>query len=310
MKFEPTDFVSVRVSTLRAGKTLQFDLFVEFKDVKLLYRPRDSVFEAGTLEKFKKKKIKKAYIPASQESEYLGYLDSAMESLAQGTDSVESRGELAKDALRQEADSIEKTLESEASFKRSENRIQHVVDFMLSEPKALAAMLSQEGLSVDSSSHGSNVSSLALGLGVHTKFVGREELNDLAVASLLHDSGLQKLGFELGDNLESLPKEKRADYKRHPEVAVELVAGKKFITPRVLRLVQDHEEYGDGLGFPEKKRLAKMSVDSQIFNLCDAFDHFCIRCGKAGKAAVPDFIEKNSGHFDLQLLEALETLLR
>jgi response regulator RpfG family c-di-GMP phosphodiesterase len=74
----------------------------------------------------------------------------------------------------------------------------------------------------------------------------------LASAGLLHDTALQKLGFDINSNLANLPKEKHADFKRHPEMAVELVAGKKFIKPRVLRLIQDHEEYGDGLGFPKK----------------------------------------------------------
>ena len=65
-----------------------------------------------------------------------------------------------------------------------------------------------------------------------------------------------------------------------------------------------------GLGFPEKKRFAKLAADSQIFNLCDAFDHFCIKSGLAAKDCFDSFVEQRGEHFDMQLLEVLEKQIK
>lgn len=300
------NFVSVRTATIRPDTELLFDVYVFHGDTYLKYRSEKEAFESKVLDRFKAKKVKKIFIPEEQEPRYLSYLDQALSQLQQGNLDVGARAEFAQDTLKQESDNIDKNLESEEAYRSSESRIQKVVDFMLKEPTALAGMLSAAGLSVDNSAHGSTLSSLALGLGVTSKFVGREELTDLAVAGLLHDTGLAALGFDVKDNLENLPKERRADFKKHPEVAVEKVAGKKFVTARVLRLIQDHEEFGDGLGFPGKKRFAKLNVDSQIFNLCDAFDHYCIIGGKPGKESIDGFVAARSEHFDLELIEILE----
>ena len=299
-------FVSVRTSTLRPNTELLFDVYVFYEETHLRFRKIQQSFDAQILERFKVKKIKKVFIPEEQEAEYLRYLDQALETLKTKNLKVEAKAELAQDTLKQEADNIGKTLESEESYRSSESRIHKVVDFMLNEPKALAGMLASAGLSVDDSAHGSTVSSLALAVGTGSRLVNREALTDLAVAGLLHDTGLKPLGFSANSTLSNIPREKRADFRRHPEAAVEQVAGKKFITPRVLRIIQDHEEFGDGLGFPEKKRYSKLEADSRIFNLCDAFDHFSISAGKPAAECVDGFIEACAEHYDMQLLEVLE----
>lgn len=299
-------FVSVRTNTLRPNTKLLFDVYVHYREEHLRYRQVSQAFDDLTIERLKSKKIKKVFIPEEQEPAYLQYLDQSLNQLQEPSLSVASRAEFAQDTLRQASDTIDKTLETEEAYRSSESRIHQVVDFMLKEPKALAGMLASAGLSVDDSAHGATVSSLALAVGTASKFVGREELTDLAVAGLLHDTALKSLGFDATTTLANLPKEKRADFRRHPALAVERVAGKQFITPRVMRIIQDHEEYGPGLGFPEKKNYDRLQVDSQIFNICDAFDHFAILAGKPPLECVADFIGARTDHFDLQLLEILE----
>lgn len=303
-------FVSIRTSTIRPASPLLFDVFVHFREQYLKYKGTNDSFDKALLDRFKEKKVKKLFIPAEQEPSYLKYLDAALGDLQAKEAPVAARAELAQEALRQEADNIDKTLESAEAYQSSQDRVLKVVDFMLSEPKALAGMLSSAGLSVDDSAHGSTVSSLCLAVGALSKLVSKEELADLAVAGLLHDIGLKELGFDAKSSLADVPKEKRADFRKHPAVAVERVAGKKFITPRVLRILEDHEEYGPGLGFPNKKNYAKLAPDSRIFNLCDAFDHFSIRAGKEPALCLDDFISERGEHFDMDLLGILEKAIK
>ena len=287
-----------------------FDVYVHFREHYLKFRAEQQELEKDLLEKLKTKKVKKLFISSEQEPFYLKYLDGALNDLGSQTTSVADRADLAQDALKHEADNIDRTLESQEAYESSKARIEKVVDFMLAEPKALAGMLSAAGISVDDSSHGSTVSSLCLAVGAHTKQLDREALADLAVAGLLHDIALKELGFDPKSHLPDLPKEKRADFRRHPQVAVERVAGKKFITPRVLRILEDHEEYGEGLGFPNKKWYSKLSLDSQVFNLCDAFDHYVIRKGKPAVECFEAFCSEQGENYSLELLEILEKQLK
>lgn len=260
--------------------------------------------------KFKEKKIKKIYIPSEQELDYLKYLDQALGQLQEASVDLGSRAEFAQDTLKQESESIEKTLETEEAYRASESRIHQVVDFMLNEPKALKNMLAAAGLSVDDSSHGAAVSSLCLALGAHSGEVSREELTDLAVASLLHDIALSSLGFDTKTDIKNLEGESKAKFRKHPAVAVEQVQGKKYITARVLRLIEDHEEFGDGQGFPGKKNYAKLKSDSQIFNICDALDHFAIRANKAPADCIESFIAERGDGFSMELLGILESKIK
>lgn len=153
-----------------------------------------------------------------------------------------AKADFAQDTLKQESENIGKTLESEEAYRSSESRIQKVVDFMIAEPKALAGMLSAAGISLDDSAHGSTVSSLVLAVGAFSKQMGRDELTDMAVAGLLHDTSLTKLGFDAKADFDAMTKEQKASYRKHPELSMESVAGKKFITPRVMRNAPGRDE--------------------------------------------------------------------
>ena len=299
-------YVSIRTATLRPNTELLFDVYIFYGDTYLPFRKSKETLDGELLERFRAKKVKKVFIPEDQEPTYLRYLDLALDQLKQADVSVTEKAGFAQDTLKQESDNITKTLESEDAYRSSEARIHKVVDFMLNEPKALAGMLASAGLSVDDSAHGSTVSSLALAVGSVSKLLDREALTDVAIAGLLHDTSLAALGFDAMSDYAKIATDKKSIYRSHPQAAADAVAGKKFITPRVLRLILDHEEYGEGLGFPEKKRYSKLAVDSQIFNLCDAFDHFSIRAGKAPGESIDAFLEARADHFDLKLLEVLE----
>lgn len=300
------DFLPIRTSTLRPNTELLFDVYVEFQDTHLKYRSASERLDDAKLSQFKAKKIKKVFIPSAQEPRYLAYLDQALSQLQDKSMEVADRAEFARDTLRRESENMGKALESEETYRASEDRIYKVVDFVMGEPKALATMLSEAGIAVDDSAHGSTVASLCMAVGAGSKKLVRDELTEMAIAALLHDTALAKLGFDANTDLEALPKDSRASFRKHAAAAAELVAGKQFITPRVLRIIEDHEEFGDGLGFPNKKNLAKLEMDSRVFNLCDAFNHFCIRRSLQAVSAVESFVEERGGYFDLDLLQVLE----
>lgn len=116
------------------------------------------------------------------------------------------------------------------------------------------------------------------------------------------------MGFSPTATRESLVGNDLKRFLTHSAEGVGLLATKPYITPRVLALVADHEEFGEGRGYPEKKWITRLSLPSQILNLANAFDTFCMANKMEPKQALDPFFEKNADFFDLDHMNVLVTL--
>ncbi len=136
-----------------------------------------------------------------------------------------AKAEMAQDTLKQESDNIDKTLESQEAYESSKSRIHKVVDFMLAEPKALAEMLGF-GWSIYRRFSSRIYGILTvLAVGTASRKVDRDQLTDwrwLAFYTTTPSSNWLRLQNALDD----LPKDKKPAFRKHPELAVEHVAGK------------------------------------------------------------------------------------
>jgi response regulator RpfG family c-di-GMP phosphodiesterase len=79
-----------------------------------------------------------------------------------------------------------------------------------------------------------------------------EEIQDLALAGLLHNVGLATLNLPVLDpKIEELSESARIEYLSYPERSVNIIKGKKVpLNPRVTDLIWEHRELPGGKGFP------------------------------------------------------------
>lgn len=302
-------FIPVRVNTLKPNDPLPFEVYLLLEDRYVQYKRVQELIEAEKLGKFNQKRVRKVFIREADETLYIQYLDSALDRLSKKEVKTEAKAAMAQDTMNSEAENIEKNLDSEEGYKATENRIGKVVDFIATEPDALKQMLAQAGISVDNSQHSAAVASLALALASKAGVTDIKEMRAISVAALLHDIGLAKLGFDPSESRSSLKGDRLAKYRKHPEEAVAMVSGKKYITPRVLKLIADHEEIGEGYGYPEKRRIVKLPLSSQVFNLANDFDHYCMENKKQAPEAVEAYVQERGKHFVPEHLEMLKNLL-
>ncbi|MEK6579019.1 MAG: HD domain-containing phosphohydrolase, partial [Bdellovibrionota bacterium] len=195
-------------------------------------------------------------------------------------------------------------------YQRTEVRVGKIVEFLTSEKGAIRGILGATGCSIDNFQHSASVSSLTLALAMKVGIQDPQELLDLALAGLLHDIGKTKLGIGPATPREALTREQLKEYHRHPVAAVEMLAGKKFVNARVLRLISDHEEIGNGNGFPEKKMLSKLPLNSQILNLCNEFDRLSATLKISHLTLYPKFQAEKIGLFALEHMKILNELIQ
>lgn len=305
-------YIPVHLNTLRAGKSIPFDVHLrltEKKDHFVHYFTKVDGLDQDRVEKLKAKGVKKVYIVEADEEAYLGYLDQSLSDLQSNTISTTEKAALTKDTLNTQAENAERNLESEKGFNRMQGQMNKIAEFFTSEKGALQKILASTGIAADNNQHSANVASLALGIAALSGLNNPKDLLDLGVASLVHDIGLKKMGFPPNVTRETLSGDAQKRYLSHPGESVAILGGKPFITPRILSLIADHEEFGEGRGYPEKKRIEKLQPLSQILNLANAFDKYCIIQNKTPKEAIDPFFEKYSEFFVLDHLSVLAAVI-
>lgn len=95
-----------------------------------------------------------------------------------------------------------------------------------------------------------------------------------ALACMFHDIGKMRLDPAVAQmKVDDMNDEQLLEYKRHPELGLELFDGNPLINNSVKQIILQHHEHFDGTGFPFNKRGSKILMLSNIVCLADNFVH-------------------------------------
>ena len=301
-------FYPIRLNTLRADDIVTFDVYIKVGERFIHYIRLSDPLEEARILSLKGKGVRKLFITNHSEQLYLDYLEKGLLSLSSSAVSLDKKAALAHDTLVTAAENAERTLETEAGFNNQRKQMNSIAEFLSSDSKALKEVLQNAGLSVDTNGHAATVSGLALGIGARMGLT-KEDLFELGTAALLHDIGKARLKFDPMKSTTTMTPEELRAYKNHPQDGADMLAGKPYISPRILGLISAHEERGNGRGYPEKKDLSKLPMPYQILSLTNQFDHFCIEKKIAPIAAIDPFFEAFNRDYSDDLISMLATVL-
>lgn len=303
------EYYTVRINTIRANEEVPFDLFIPLGNRMIQYTHALDELEDYRIKNLKKHGLKKLYIRPEDESQYLSYLEEGLGTLTNKQISVEDRGALAHDTMVNSVENAEKNLETETGYNSQKRQIEQITAFIGDERQAIKSILTSAGVTPDSHQHSATVSSLCLAVAKKLGTLSQEEMTELAYAAMLHDIGKSRLKFNHNVPFESLTKDQQKQYKNHPADGVAMLAGKPFISPRILGLIAAHEEYGEGRGYPEKKFLSKMELPYQILSLTNKFDKLCRDRQLQPFQAMDVFFEQYGSYYEEDLISTLATVL-
>jgi len=294
------DYFPIRIGTLRSGEPTQFDVFVQVADHHIHYFKAADAVDANRILSLKTKGVKKLFIQPQDEDTYLKYLDAGLERLKDKSITLTERGAAARDTVLTSAENAAKNVQTAKGYAITESHVQKVVGFLTSESNGFASMFKSSECASDVFEHATNVVTLSLKLAIQCGITAPQDLLKLAMAGLLHD---------LGKTQNADPADETID-PQHPMNAVAKLQDKPYVNAGILSLIMDHEEFGEGGGYPGKKRLSTLPKLQQILNLCNDFDRTCSQKQIAPADAMKLYYVDKIGAFDLQLLGKLAEVLK
>lgn len=160
--------------------------------------------------------------------------------------------------------------------------------------------------------HSANVAGYAVAIA-RDMGVGPRRIEEIHVASLLHDIG--KIGVSEGilNKRSQLSREEFEVMKAHPAYGIRILAALGFPRPVLTAIYQHHERY-DGKGYPQGLAGEEISLMARIITVADAIDAMLSDrpyCSALTIREVLDELERESGRqFDPRVADSARWLLR
>ncbi len=304
-------YTPLRISTIKPNRKLTFTLFIHFKEQYITYAQVGSEIEEEKYKKLKKQKIAKFYIDEKDELNYQSFLDALLQdTMSSSTATTEEKVNIVEGACGSAIERMQQDPSSESSYKMTENAARTLRQCISENPDAMKELF---GKSVEKHElivkHSLNVSALATKLGQKMK-LSEEQLDELAVAGLLHDIGLMQLSEEtrnlFSKNRKDFTKEELTAYNAHVQDSISILIEKPYVNQNTMELITNHEELKSGYG-PNKK--TKLSLSEYIISLVNIYDKTIITTDLTPKQAIKEILIDQMGNFELDLLNKLKEVL-
>ena len=305
-------YTPIRIKTIKPSKKISFDLFIHFKEQYLKYKDNGFNLDKELLKKLQAQKVANFFINDTHEGAYQKYLDEVLQGLADSDEiSVEEKSNITEGVTSRAIEKMQKNPTSRASYEASTKAVKNLREVISKNPEALKTIFGRTYEGNDQIiKHSLNVCMLVTKLGENEK-IDDENLDNLAVAALLHDIGIsqlkedqKKLFFKMKSEFTV---EDRKIYFQHPKLSTNLLQDKPYVTPNVLDLIFNYGENLEGKG-PQGK--TKLSKEEEILSLANCYDKKIIAEKMTPKQALKDFQINELGRYSLEMINGLKDLVK
>ncbi len=141
-----------------------------------------------------------------------------------------------------------------------------------------------------------------------------EQIEDIAVGSILHDIGLRYVTIPY-ENVEisTLNNREQFDYKKHVIHGYSTVQEENWLSDMSKTIILSHHELLDGNGYPFRSKGSRIKPEVRIVAVCDIFDSILHGIGhkKEDIAYTISYLEENCGKlYDEKVTNILLDLMR
>jgi len=117
--------------------------------------------------------------------------------------------------------------------------------------------------------HGINTAILSTALAASLKMT-RSQINNIALAALLHDIGKKRLPTDILDK-KALSAVEESLLEEHPKISYGIIRDELLYSEGVAQIVLNHHERNDGSGYPLKLESEEISQETYVLIVADMF---------------------------------------
>lgn len=306
------DYVSVRVSTLRGDQKIDFNAYIKINEKMVLYLRRGDSFEGERLKRLKEKRVRKMFILTEDETKYREYMQKNIElaySDSSGVD-LQSRAEIVQGQQQSNTEEVFENPDNIENYNNTKDAAAKYVQFLLSNSKAVNAVMDIQNEEASVAHHGVTVSTLSVALAQKLGMLDPKKTQLLALGALLHDFGHHHSHFQLDRPLSQFAPEEMTAYKNHPTVGASQVQDKKHFDQAVINIIAQHEECIDGSGYPLGARENQLDPLAVIVSSANALDRLITFEKVAKSDAVKKLMIEQVGRHPLNHIQLLSEILK
>ncbi len=308
------EFISIRVSTLRGDQKITFDTYMKINDKMLLYLRRGDSFEGTRLQKLKEKKLKKMFIDPTDEGRYREYMQKNIELAYDNTSNknIQTRAEIVQGQLQSNVDDVFENPELAEAYLNAKDAAAKYVQFLITNSKALQAVMSIQNDDRSIAHHGVSVATLSVALAQKLGVTDIKNMQLLALGAFLHDFGHHDSPLYPRKKTSEMNPDEVMLYQAHAAGGALKVQRKQHFDQLVLRIINEHEECADGSGYPRALTEKQIDPTSMIVSTCNAIDKLISFEGLSKDEACKKLILESVGKYPLahiqNLIEVVKSL--
>lgn len=269
---------SVNLIDISPDSQLEFDtyLFLPLNRKHVMFSESGSQLTEERYRRLKKSKAGSLFVSTDQLKLFYDYAANRLRRLqSDETVSETERVERMKAAVRELVGSLfsDESTSTNAGREVLENLQKIISSFMAASEKGSwyqrLSSVSADG--ADSYSHAKNVATYA---SLFALALGNKNVEDTAIAGLLHDIGLARVPTDiLQKDPSKWTADERALYEAHPEYTISIIVDRKLtVSNLVHKIILQHHEHFDAGGFPKRIPGSRMCVEAKIIAIADHFD--------------------------------------
>lgn len=304
-------FTPVRITTIKAERTVPFAVYIHFKEQYLEYIKPGGSIEKEKYKKLRRQKITKFFIQDIDEGKYQKFLDDFLEqTLDDPNASLEEKSEAVVGQSETAIDKMAKDPGSEVSFNMTRKAAKNLQKLVFENPEALNSMFGQDHDHDPIVKHSVNVCVLAIKFGKSQK-LSDENIDYLSTAALMHDIGLMQKDDDTVALFNKYRKEmnhqEKTNYAEHCRGIIPLLRDKPYINSEIIELIEYHEENLQGTG-PHK--IKKLSKTLEILSFVNTYDKICITKNLGAAEAMKTMMLEELGNYNLNLINDFKAFLK
>lgn len=149
--------------------------------------------------------------------------------------------------------------------------VRHIIRSLARNNDALTQLLTLHRHDPYTYLHSVNVGILSLAIGQRLHLPDHD-LYHLGIGALLHDIGKSVIPLEVLNKPGRFTKQEYDLVKQHPETGAEILSRVSGLSDPILCPCLEHQERGDGTGYPYRKTLSQTSLFGLITQVADMYD--------------------------------------